>query len=148
MEGIMFTLSKNWRIFKMINATLSSGLTGQANAAVTNNAYSAYSLASNLYGIIAVVAITLLLVVVICMPKKLQTLLVGYATMFFIGCGLFAFYVAYKSAGPVSKALWVEWLIPLGKLLVDWGLYIVVSIPLAYYVGKKIEPLFGENNET
>jgi hypothetical protein len=130
-----------------MNVTLGGGLTGNAVGSVTANTYTAYDLVSGLYGIIGALAVFGLILIVVLMPKKIQTLLVGYAALFFTGCGLMLSYVAVKSVKPVTEAVWFEWLIPFGKFLVMYGGYILATVPLAYFVGKKVEPFLEKVGE-
>ena len=123
----------------MLNATLGGGLTGNAQAVITANTYDAYNLVNATYPIIAAISILAFLYVLVFMPKKMQTLFIGYITFFLTGILIGITWVLFKSTGPVIKAVWIEWLTPLGKLLVEYGVYMLISIPMAYLVGLKVE---------
>ncbi len=128
----------------MING---SSLTGSAVASVTENTYSAFNLVS--VAPIAMGAVTILLVVFFLMtePNKIKFVLLGYIGLSVVGVVLLFVYGFLMSIGSISKAIIFDFIKPLGQFILDYIVYILVTLPLAYYTGKKLEPFLNTNDE-
>ena len=109
---------------------------------VTINAYSGFNLAASASSIIGLGALLLFISVLACAPKLIRRLLVGYSILVFVGIALLLLYAILMSAEPVMNWLWFDVFNWIGNILIDYGVYILLSIPLAWlaggYVDKKI----------
>jgi hypothetical protein len=52
--------------------------------------------------------------------------------------------ILFDSLGSISRAMWFEWFTPLGQFLIDYWLLILVSLPVAYFVGVKGDKMLME----
>ena len=128
----------------MLNQTVMDGsLTGDAVASVTANAYNAYNLVSVAPILLGTVGIILFIFFLATQPNKIKHLILGYLALSVVGMGLLLLYGVLKSLDSIGKAVVFDFIKPLGQFLLDYFVYIVVTLPLAYYTGKKVEPLLN-----
>ena len=112
---------------------------------VTMNTYSAYNLVGTYDSLIGFSAIIIFLAVLALAPKFIRRLIVGYCVLVGVGLGLIVLYVIGNSAYPIGRWLWFDVFSWIGRIIIDYGIYILVSIPVAYAAGSIVDKkLFEE----
>ena len=102
---------------------------------VTMNTYTAFNLVGNFDSLIGFLAIIIFFAVLALAPKFIRRLIVGYCVLVGVGLGLIVLYVIGNSAYPIGRWLWFDVFSWIGKIVIDYGVYILVSLPIAYLAG-------------
>jgi hypothetical protein len=111
----------------------------------TMNTYPAYNLVAVYDSLIGFLAIIIFLAVLALVPKFIRRLIVGYCVFVSVGLGLIILYVIVNSAYPIGRWLWFDVFSWVGKVVIDYGIYILISLPLAYLAGGWVDKkLFEE----
>lgn len=115
---------------------------------VTMNTYSAYNLVGVYDSLIGFSAMIIFLAVLALAPKFIRRLIVGYYVLVGVGLGLIVVYVIGNSAYPIGRWLWFDVFSWIGKIVIDYGIYVLISLPLAYLAGGWVDKkLFEEPNK-
>jgi hypothetical protein len=114
---------------------------------VTMNAYTGFNFAASASSIIGLGALLLFIGVLAYAPKLIRRLLVGYAMLVLVGIVLLFLYAMVMSAEPVLKWVWFDVLSWIGNMLIDYGVYILLSIPLAWVAGGYADKKMFEDDK-
>jgi hypothetical protein len=114
-------------------------LAANAAGAVTENVYSGFQLMNSSSSVIGAVVSVSLFLCVCFLPRHLCRLLVGYIVLGGSSLVLLILYAIGRSIGPVSEWLWFDVFSWIGNLLLEYLLPILLSLPVAYYLGYLLD---------
>ena len=122
----------------MFNETMS--LAGDASLAYTQNVYSGYNLVGAFPTVLGAVFLLTVIITIATAPKLVGRVIVGYTGLACVGVVWLLGYALFQSMNEVTATV-ASFLHEIGLLLIQYGLWFAASLPLAYYVGDRIEKM-------
>jgi len=117
-------------------------LTADASVVMSNitaNTYSAYNLANGISPLlVGAVLLLSIIVVLVFSPKLIKRLVIGYFGVGAVALGWGLLYGVLMSLNPIGR-FGVNLLTKLGEFVLEYWLILLVSVPVAYLVGCKLE---------
>jgi hypothetical protein len=111
---------------------------------VTLNAYSGFNLVGSAAPLTGGLACLVFVLVLAFMPRIIYRLILGYIALVAVSIGFVVLYALVKSIGPITDWLWGDLFSGVGQFIIDYWLYVLLSLPCAYYAGGLVDRYFDK----